>query len=114
MEKLSVTVFSDAGRLSERVQLCCIAGLLIDPLKLGSPFYVLSWSSRRSKRYVRSTGEAEILAAGEAIDEVKALADSIRSLLGRAVPFMSCSIRLIYLHRFSLNDSQSTSPSAWM
>lgn len=72
-KKLSVLVFSDAGRTSDHGQLCFIAGLLVGELTEGSIFHSVSWSSRKSKRPVKSVGAAEILAAGEAIDEGKSI-----------------------------------------
>ena len=53
-----------------------IAGLLIGDFKAGSVFHTLNWFSHKSKRPVKSIGAAEILAAGEAIDEGKVLANS--------------------------------------
>lgn len=41
---------------------------------IGSIFPIVSWSPLRAKRPVRSIGAAKILAAGEAVDEVKMLA----------------------------------------
>lgn len=79
---LSVLVFSDAGRTTDHCQLCFIAGLLIGDMTNGSIIHTVSWSSRKSKRPVKSVGAAEILAAGEAIDEGKLIAQSYSMILG--------------------------------
>ena len=67
--ELSVVVFSDANRQNSSAQLGYIAGLVLGDLQTGSPFHVLGWTSRKSKRPVRSIGSAETIAAGIAIDE---------------------------------------------
>ena len=80
-QNISVVVFSDAGRTSDHGQLCYIAGVLFGGLKEGSIFHTVSWSSRKSKRPVKSVGAAEILAAGESIDEGKIIAQTYLSLI---------------------------------
>lgn len=79
---LSVLVFADASRSVEHRQLGFVAGLLIGQFNIGSIYHTLSWSSRKSKRPVKSIGAAEILAAGEAIDEGIVLAGAYQVLLG--------------------------------
>lgn len=49
-------------------------------------FNLLSWSSRKAKWPVRSKGAAEILAAGDAIDEVKMLAKTLSHPFDVEVP----------------------------
>ena len=49
---------------------------------MGSIFHTLSWYSHKSKRPVKSIGAAEILAAGEAIDEAKVLVKAYQVLFG--------------------------------
>ncbi len=78
---VSVVVFSDASRTDDRGQLCYIAGLLLGPLQKDSTFYTLSWQSHRSKRPVKSTPAAEILACSEAIDEGKVLKSVFSKIL---------------------------------
>ena len=78
---ISVCVFADAGRQSDYGQLSTIAGVLLGSLQQESTFYTLSWSSRKSRRPVRSIGSAETLAVGEAIDEGKLLKEAISLLL---------------------------------
>ncbi|PXF44742.1 hypothetical protein BWQ96_05501 [Gracilariopsis chorda] len=56
--------------------------MLFGDLSLGSVIHTISWSSHKSRRPVKSIGSAEILAAGEAIDEGKLLAKAYSKLLG--------------------------------
>lgn len=92
-------ILSDAGRHAENGQLCYIAGLLIDEMAIGSIWHVLSWSSRKAKRPVRSIGAAEILAAGESIDEGKNLARTLSDIHG------------IHVNLFVVVDSRDLFPS---
>lgn len=80
-----VMVFSDARRVTDYGQLCYVTGILLDGLVIGSIFHTLSWSSRKIKRPVKSTGAAEILAAGEAIDEGKVLHDALQLILATKI-----------------------------
>lgn len=79
---LSMLVFADASRNVDYGQLGTVAGLLNGPFAVESIFHTLSWSSHKSRRPVKSIGAAEILAAGEAIDEGKVLANAYKALLG--------------------------------
>lgn len=85
---ISIMVFADAGRSNENGQLGFIAGLLIGPLAAGSVFHVLSWTSQKSKRPVKSIGAAETLSAGSAIDEGKLLAKTYHRLFGIEIDLM--------------------------
>ena len=76
--KISILIFADAD---DHGQLGMIAGLPIGDFKAGLVFHTLNWSSQKSKRSVKSIGDAEILAAGETIDEGKVLANAYRELL---------------------------------
>lgn len=78
-------VFSDAGRIVDHGRLFCIADILLDDLTYGSTFQVLSSSSHKSKFPVHSTGAAQILAAGEAVDEGKVLRDGVQILMDTTV-----------------------------
>eukprot|EP00171_Calliarthron_tuberculosum_P001315 IDg1315t1 len=82
---VSVLVFSDASRTVDHGQLSYICGLLFGDMKCGSIFHTISWVSHKSKRPVKSIGSAEILAAGEAIDEGKNVANAYQKLLGLKV-----------------------------
>ena len=83
--KLSVVMFSDASKTADKSQLGYIGGLLIGELHDSSLFHTLTWSSHRSSRPVKSVGAAEILAAGEAIDESKALVQALSVLLNMKI-----------------------------
>lgn len=65
-----------------------MAGLLFEEFQASSVWHTLSWSSHKSKRPVKSIGAAEILAAGEAIDERKVLANAYRVLLDMDIDLM--------------------------
>lgn len=62
----SILVLSDAARRSDCGQLEFIPGLLLAPVKKGSVFHLISWSSHQPKRPAKSSASAEILAASEA------------------------------------------------
>lgn len=79
---LSILVFADASRSVDHGKLGFVAGLLVRNFSIRSIYHTLSWSSRKSKRPVKSIGAAEILAAGQAIDEGKVLASAYHILLG--------------------------------
>lgn len=81
--ELNILVFSDAGRMKDidTGKLGFIAGLVVGPIKEGCIFHTLSWTSHKSHRPVRSTGAAEILAAGAGFDNGKLLAQAYRLLL---------------------------------
>lgn len=83
---VAILVFSDASRSHDTGQLCYIAGLLFGTMNAKSVFHTISWSSRKSKRPVKSIGAAETLSAGEAIDEGKLLAKTFEFLLNVQVP----------------------------
>lgn len=68
MSLLSVFVILDVGWLADHGQLFCYAGVLIGPTGKESPFYAISFASRKSKRPARPTGTKKLLAASEAID----------------------------------------------
>lgn len=74
-------VFSDSVRVTDHGH-CYVYGLLLNGLNKDLTFYTLSWSSHKSKRPVKSTGSAEILAAGQAIQEGKVLRESLQTILG--------------------------------
>ena len=78
---LSVVMFSDAGRPSDYGQLGYIGGMLLGPLKQGSIFHILTWRSHQKSRPTKSSGSAETLAAGNAIDDGKLIVDTLNILL---------------------------------
>ena len=79
--KLTVIVFADASRKNDHGQLCFISGLLFGKLASGSVIHVISWSSEKSRRPVKSIPSAKIFATGDAIDEGKALVKALNELL---------------------------------
>lgn len=76
---MSTRIFSDASRLIDLGQLSFISGILFGDMKIGSIYYTLSWYSHKSKRPIKSIGSAEILEAGEAIDDGKTLCHALES-----------------------------------
>ena len=66
--KFSVLVFADASRKDDQEKLCFLSGLLFGNFSSGSVFYIISWSSQKSRRPVKCVASAETLAAGKAID----------------------------------------------
>ena len=88
--ELSILVFADASKPREHGQIGVLAGLLVGELESGSIFHSLSWISHKSKRPVKSVPAAEILAAGEAIDEAKSIAHAYRQLLGVKIGVQLC------------------------
>ena len=66
-------------------KICFISGLLFGKLASGSVIYVISWSSRNSRRPVESVASAKILATGDAIDEGKALVKALNELFNMKI-----------------------------
>jgi len=87
--ELSILIFSDASKTADAAQLGHVSGLLIGPFKKDAIFHGLHWTSNKSKRPVRSTGSAEILAAGYGIDEGKILRNAYEELLDVKVNLIS-------------------------
>lgn len=79
---LHLVSFADESHTMEGSQLCYLIGLFIGDVASGSTFYLLSWSSHKSRRPVKSTPAAEILAASEALDELVCLHSVIVRILG--------------------------------
>lgn len=79
--KASICVFSDAGRVVDHCQPSFVSGFLIDDLGKDAHFHTLSCMCEKSRRPTKSTGDAEVLAAGEAIDEGKVLRATFELLL---------------------------------
>ena len=82
---LSILVFADASKQNDHGQISYLSGLLFGNLESGSVFHVLSWSSHKSQRPVKSVTSAETFAAAEAIDEGKMLAKAVEELIGTEV-----------------------------
>lgn len=84
---MSVVVFVDAGRTSEYAQLSVLAGIPVGTLQKGSLFYTTSWSSDKSRRPLKATTAAEILAVGAHIDEGKTNRDIFNMIIGKSFDF---------------------------
>jgi len=103
---ISLVVFADASRKQDHGQLGMLSGLLFGELSEGSTVHVLSWSSRKSKRPVKSIASAETLAVGEAIDEGKLLRNAFERLLNIEIELV------IILDSKDLFDTLSTCRNA--
>ena len=79
--KLSVLVFADGSRKGDHGQLCLLSELLFGSIFSGSVFHIISWSSRKSRRPLKSVASAETLGAVEAIDEIKVTFKAYNELL---------------------------------
>lgn len=78
----AIVFFADAARPSENGQLGFLGCLLIDPLEAGSTMHTLSWTLELSQRPAQSIASAEVLAARDAIDTGKLIANIYKALLG--------------------------------
>lgn len=83
--QVTLIAFADAGHADTASQLCFVIGLFYGEIKKGSVLHLLSWASHKSRRPVRSTSAAKILAAGEALDEIVLLRDVLSTILGVCV-----------------------------
>lgn len=69
--KLSLFLFADASKSDEYGQIGVHCGLLFGKLELDAVFHLLSWTSHKTRRRTKSVPAAEILEAGERIDDAK-------------------------------------------
>lgn len=81
MDKITIDIFTNAGKHHANLQLGFVGGLLFDNLKLDSVFYTVTWSSHLSKQPTRSIGAPLIIAAVEAIDEGKSICPTCKKLI---------------------------------
>lgn len=88
--QIALLAFADASKGDSNGQLGILTGLLVAKLAKDSIFHCTSWLSHKSKRPVKSVPAAEILAAGEAIDEVKSIAHAYSELLDRHIDIHLC------------------------
>ena len=79
---LHLVAFVDASHHENSSQLCYIIGLFIGPVAHGSIFHPLSCSSCKSRRPVKSTPAAEVLAASSSLDELVSLHAVLVRILG--------------------------------
>lgn len=78
----NIVSFADASHSQDASQLCFIIGIIYGEIKDGSMFHLISWASHKSRRPVRSTPAAEILAASDAVDKLIVLSTAIETILG--------------------------------
>ena len=83
--EVSILVFSDASRKQDDSKLAYVCGILIGEFQVNSTWHILSWSSRKSGKPVKSIATAEIIAASEAIDEGKVIKNAIQFLLNMEI-----------------------------
>lgn len=76
--------------------------MLIDNLDSGSIFHVISWSSHKAHRPVRSTGAAETIAAGEGVEIGKVIDQVYNLLLMMKIDF------IVAVHSKDLNTTLTT------
>lgn len=88
--ELSLLTFADASKGDTNGQIGVLTGLLVGSFAEDSIFHCTSWLSHKSKRPVKSVPAAEILAAGEAIDEAKCIAHAYSELLGMHTGIRLC------------------------
>lgn len=86
--KVTLFVVSDAGHSDENPKLRYIACLLLGDMRSGWSFYMLSWSVDKSHRPPPSVDAAEILAAGEAIDDGMMMARRLSCTINVYIPLV--------------------------
>lgn len=79
---VTLVAFADASHSAAASQLCFVTAIVFGKIQQGSVIHIMSWASHRSRRPVRSTPAAEILAAGEALDEIVSLKNALSAMLG--------------------------------
>lgn len=87
---MSILAFADAFKGDSHGQLGVLTGLLFGELRNNAIYHPLSWLSHKSKSPVRSVPAAEILAAGEAIDEAKNISRAYSKILAVHVGVHLC------------------------
>lgn len=74
--------FADASHTEKGSQLSYIVGLVLGDVTRGSEFFFLSWALQISQQPVRSIPAAQILAAGDSIDEIVIYERTLNLTLG--------------------------------
>lgn len=85
-QNISILVFSYPARSVYNREICYISGVLVDEIYIGSLFHILSWSSHKAKRPVRSIRVAEVLGSGKAIYERKKVAQTASLVFEMDIP----------------------------
>ena len=79
--ELNLVMFCDASKGDKNGQLGIITGLVMGDVEKDKIIHPISWISHKSKRPVRSTPAAEILAAGEGVDEGKVISCALTEII---------------------------------
>lgn len=74
-----------------------------------SVFHVISWSSHKARSPVKSTGAAEVVVAGEAINIGKSLVKSYRVLFNRPIDLVIIVDSKDFYTTLTTNGNRSTS-----
>lgn len=74
--------FTDSNHFDSSRQNCCTTGVVFGKVQKGSVIYNLAWHLLKSRRSVRATLAAQILATGEAMDEILSLDDVLSDIIG--------------------------------
>lgn len=77
---LSFLITCDAGLIADAKKLIFLSAHQISSMRSGSQFYVVSWTSHKAKRSVKSTGILENLVASESIDTSNLICVAYRKL----------------------------------
>lgn len=72
-DHVTLAAFAHSSHTDTAIQLCFIVCIVFGELKRGSVLHLLSWGSHKSRRPVRSTVAAEIIVAGETLNEIVSL-----------------------------------------
>ena len=80
-EQVTIVAFSDTSHSGILSHLSFIVGLVIGTIQKGSVIHLLNWASQKSRRPVRSTPAAQILAAGEALDYFLSIRNTLAVIL---------------------------------
>lgn len=78
---INLVAFADASHSRNGSQLCYIIGVLYGDVKQGNVFHLLTRASHKSRRPMKSTPAAEIMAASESIHELIHLRDALQKIL---------------------------------
>lgn len=81
-DDIRIIAFADASHSPEGSQICYMIGTVFGEVETNSIFHILAWASHKSRRPVKSTPAAEILAASEALDVLVPLRSAMESIIG--------------------------------
>ena len=89
-DELTLVIFADASKSDQNGQIGVLCGLMFGNMSPESVFHLITWVSHKAKRPVKSVPAAEILAAGESIDEGKVIKLALVEMLGVKVNLHIC------------------------